>query len=54
MVPLNVLVVFGVEHNPRENITFIMEKNLSHMLPVLLNKRFFFLSFFSAKSVCTT
>jgi len=38
--------VFGVEHNPRENITFIMEKNLSHMLPVLLNKRFFFFSFF--------
>jgi len=43
---LVVLVVFGVEHNPRESITFIMEKNLSHMWPVLLNKRHSFFSFF--------
>jgi len=32
-------------HNPRENITFIMEKNLSHLLPVLLNNFFLFLFF---------
>jgi len=36
------------QHNPRENITFMMEKeNLSHMLLVLLNKKnSFFLFFF--------
>jgi len=33
---------------------FFLEENLCHMWPVLLNKRFFFFSFFSAKSVCTT
>ena len=38
---------YGVRgwHNPRENITFIIEKNLSDMLPVLLNNFFLFLFF---------
>ena len=38
---------------PVKTLIFL-EENLRHMWPVLLNKRFFFFSFFSAKSVCTT
>ncbi len=47
MVPQRfIIIIVRGWHNPRENLTFIMEKNLSHMVQVLLNKDFSFFLFF--------